>query len=311
MTPVDSLAYVGLPPKVLPEADGVHVSCTFTWDIEASHVLFDVWNRRYPGITLLGGPAIDGGLGPFVPGMYLRPGVVLTSRGCPRACSWCMVPRREGALVELEVTAGYHVQDNNLLACSRGHQREVYEMLRRQSRACVLSGGLDVRLLDDWVIEQLRTLRIGRLFLAADTADMLGPVREARARLGWLSQWQVWCYVLIGFAGETISRARERLEAVYDAGCMPYASLWQPTEGKRLRYDRYWNALSEVYRIPQLAHGAGRRRVGRQVPGLLEAGKVGDAGGEDAVVAVGRVGGAEGDQLALEDEPADGGGADV
>jgi hypothetical protein len=280
MTPADSLAWVGLPPKWLPEVDEVHVSVTFTWDLPAGDVLYDVWSRRYPGITQLGGPAIDGGLGPFVPGRYLRPGVVLTSRGCPRSCVWCMVPRREGALVELEVTEGYHVQDNNLLACSRAHQERVYSMLRAQRRACVLSGGLDVRLLDDWVLEQLRTLRIGRLFLAADTLGMLDPVREARSRLDWLTRWQVWCYVLIGFDGETIAQARSRLEAVYDAGCMPYASLWQPTEGRRLRYDRYWNALSEVYRIPQLAHGANRHRVARggggQVAGLLEAGKVGD-----------------------------------
>jgi hypothetical protein len=218
-----------------------------------------------------------------------------------------MVPRREGALVELEVTLGYHVQDNNLLACSRGHQTRVYEMLRAQRRACVLSGGLDVRLIDEWVIEQLRTLRISRLFLAADTTAMLEPVRKARARLDWLGRWQVWCYVLIGFDGETISQARSRLQDVWDAGCMPYASLWQPTEGKRLRYDKYWTALSEVYRIPQLTEGVNRRRVAR----LLEASKVSDRLSQDAVVAVGGVGSAEGDELALDDQASDGGGAHV
>ena len=40
--------------------------------------------------------------GDFVPGRYLAPGYVITSRGCPNRCWFCSVWRREGALREFQ-----------------------------------------------------------------------------------------------------------------------------------------------------------------------------------------------------------------
>ena len=40
-TPTDDLAFVGDPPLFLPEADEVHVSCTFTWDRAEARRLLD------------------------------------------------------------------------------------------------------------------------------------------------------------------------------------------------------------------------------------------------------------------------------
>jgi len=71
------------------------------------------------------------------------------------------VPEREGKLVEIEkFTPGHIVQDNNLLQASRRHNRRVFAMLRAQRNAAVLSGGLDARLVDDEIVEELRGLRI-------------------------------------------------------------------------------------------------------------------------------------------------------
>ena len=49
--------------------------------------------------------------------MYMKPGYVITSRGCPNRCWFCAVPKREGyQLRELPVTDGWIVADDNLLA---------------------------------------------------------------------------------------------------------------------------------------------------------------------------------------------------
>ncbi len=176
MTPNDAYAFVGDPPLWRPEADEVHISCAFTWDIEEARRLQEAWAQHYP-VVKLGGPAI-GGNGDFVPGMYLRHGVTITSRGCPRRCPWCLVPDYEGGIRTLPICRGHIAQDNNLLATPKDHQSAVFQMLRDQGRAVSFPGGLDARLLTDWAVVQLSTVRIKEVFLAADRKGAAAPVRD-------------------------------------------------------------------------------------------------------------------------------------
>ena len=108
-TPTDDLAVVGPPGLFLSDVDEVHVSVTFTWDIEEGHRLRDVWDRFYPGRVKIGGPALGSHGDEFVPGRYLRAGYTITSRGCPNRCPWCLVPGREGRLRELNPIAPGHI----------------------------------------------------------------------------------------------------------------------------------------------------------------------------------------------------------
>jgi hypothetical protein len=79
--PDDALAFVGDPPLWRPDADEVHVSCTFTWDkVEAERLQY-AWGQYYPKV-LLGGPAFDSPCDTFTPGMYVKQGITYTSRGC-------------------------------------------------------------------------------------------------------------------------------------------------------------------------------------------------------------------------------------
>lgn len=256
MTPTDPLAFVGEPPLFRPEVgdvDEVHISVTFTWDVEEGHRLRDAWAQHY-AIVKIGGPAIDTEPpGEFIPGLYVKSGVTITSRGCPRRCPWCFVPKREGAVRELEIKPGWIVQDNNLLATSRGHQERVFEMLRTQERLVSFPGGLDSRLIDDWTTDQLRTLTIGQVFFAADSEAGLGNLEGIRERLSFLSRRQLRCYVLIGFGGESYEKARARLEAVWGMGFMPFAQLYRDTmhnTAHRIRYSTEWRALARLWSRP-------------------------------------------------------------
>lgn len=104
-------------PSFFDEADEVHVSVTFTWDIPIAEWLAKQWE---PVATVkIGGPAYNEPGGDFIPGMYMRHGYVITSRGCPNRCWFCAVPKREGGMLrELPVTDGWILTDDNLLACS-------------------------------------------------------------------------------------------------------------------------------------------------------------------------------------------------
>jgi len=79
----DKLAFVGNPPLFLPTVKQVHVSCTFTWDRPEAERLARAWsNQGYEVST--GGPAYGSPAGQFTPGMYVKCGMTITSRGCVR-----------------------------------------------------------------------------------------------------------------------------------------------------------------------------------------------------------------------------------
>lgn len=251
LTPTDPLAFVGNPPMdgLRPEGDEVHVSVAFTWDIPEGQRLAREWGRFYP-VVKLGGPAFGSPVEDFLPGRYLAEGVTFTTRGCRNACPWCLVPPREGGLVELaDFPDGYIVQDNNLLQASREHIARVLEMLDRQKRAAVFSGGLQASLVDDWFADHLRRIRVNSLFLAADTAGALKPLEAALERLAFLGRKKLRVYTLIAFNGETIPEAEARLERVWELGAMPFAQLYQPSD-RWIDYPRSWRDLAKKWSRP-------------------------------------------------------------
>lgn len=252
MTPTDPYAFVGDPPLGLwrPEADEVHVSVTFTWDIEKGQRLAEAWGQYYE-IVRLGGPAFGDCSSDFIPGRYLHHGVTFTTRGCNNRCPWCLVPEREGQLKEIENFApGYVIQDNNILQATRSHLINVGSMLNTQRRAAIFSGGIQTSLVDNWVADWFHNLRINSIFLAADTDRSLPALRMAVSKLDFLERNsnKLRCYVMIAYE-ETIAQATARLEAVWDAGCMPFAQLYQPAD-HYIKYSREWKALARTWSRP-------------------------------------------------------------
>ena len=246
MTPRDDYAFVGDPPLFLPqEKTEVHVSCTFTWDIAEAHRLANAWNRYYP--TFIGGCAARSDAGEFVPGLYLRQGVTITSRGCNNQCPWCYVPSREGKIREIGIRIGNEIQDNNLLQCNRAHIAEVFDMLRSQ-RAIQFSGGLDSRLITSTIADDLRSLKVSQLFTACDSPGALKPLERASRLLAGFTRQQLRCYVLVGFGNDTVNQAEERLEQVWALGFMPFVQLYQCTE--RVNYSKEWRALARTWSRP-------------------------------------------------------------
>ena len=110
----------------------MHVSVTFTWDMPEAERLAASWERVAP--VKIGGPATGMRGEDFVPGRYLKPGYVITSRGCANHCWFCSVPAREGLLRELPITPGWNILDDNLLACSESHIKKVLGMLEKQKK---------------------------------------------------------------------------------------------------------------------------------------------------------------------------------
>jgi hypothetical protein len=251
-TPDDELSFVGEPP--LPQfrpADPtmpVFVSCTFTWDVAYAERLAASWRRFYRRVEL-GGPAFGDAGNEFVAGRFLKQGVTITSRGCPRHCPWCVVPRREGVIRELSIVPGYIVQDNNLLACSERHLDAVFAMLCEQKRGAVFSGGLDARLFDSLTLHRLEQIRVAELWFALDSNATWPSLRRvANWCSGVFSIEKMRCYVLIGYPGDSLTESRQRLEDVYALGFLPFAQLYRGDLATT--YSADWRALARKWSRP-------------------------------------------------------------
>lgn len=265
-TPTDAMAFVGDPPlpEFQPQADEVHVSVTFTWDLREGERLAEAWESHYPGRVRLGGPACgDTGNG-FTPGMYLRPGYTITSRGCPNRCPWCVVPEREGALRELKpVARGFNILDNNLLATSAEHRADVADMLNRQGVSALLTGGIDADLLTPSAVDWLRSFRVRRLFLAYDRPSEAPCVEQAIRRLrdAGMARDTVHCYVLAGFVdGDTVDAAESRCQQVWEWGGIAFMMLYEDPRGRdRSQWPIEWKRAQRKWARPAAVRGQLKR----------------------------------------------------
>lgn len=257
LTPSDPCSFVGDPPLWRPKADVVHVSVTFTWDMIEGRRLFQAWRQYYP-VVLLGGPAIGKQPDRFVSGLYVKPGVVFTSRGCNKNCPWCLVPGAEGKLRVIPIVPGYIEQSNSFLQCPATHRRAVFQMLSCQRRAVSFSGGLDVSLITNEVADELRGLRIHQVFLAADTEAALSPLAKAIGKLSFLPRQKLRCYVLIAYGDETIEQAEARLRKVWELGAMPFAQLYRPSSHP-VEYSHEWKTLARTWSRPAAMKALMRR----------------------------------------------------
>ena len=250
MTPTDDMAFYDVPGLFVPEHDEVHVVVTFTWDIERGRFLRDAWQDFTDKPVRIGGAAFDDPCtGDFAPGLYLKHGVTVTSRGCVNACPWCLVSKREGKLREIaNFAVGNIIQDNNFLACSREHREKVYEMLKSQ-RQIDFRGGMESEFLTDWDVEQMRGLKISALWLACDSKARIKPFLKAAEKLvrAGFSQNVIRCYALIG---DDISENEERLRTIYRAGALPFAQLFQPSEWRE--YPVEWKRFQRLWARPAL-----------------------------------------------------------
>ena len=263
--PTDEMAFVGSPPlpNFIPDADEVHVSCTFTWDKHKCERLANDWKMLFR-VVKVGGPAYDCSPGDFTPGMYLKDGYTITSRGCIHKCSFCLVHAREGELRELPICDGWKIQDNNILACSHVHHEKLFAMLARQTNRPEFTGGLENRLLTPWFCGQMREVSTQHMYLAFDTEGQSKSLSVAAKMLhaSGFRHSDIGCFCLIGQEGDTIKKADMRMRWAFRQGVIPFAMFFRPITEKRWRIiPPEWRKLCNKWSSPVVVFG----RMGKQI----------------------------------------------
>ena len=254
-TPLDDYVKIGRPDLFIPEdISEIHVSCAFTWDLPECEILQEMYSRYCP-VVKVGGPAFNQPGGEFTPGLYLKEGYVITSRGCRNKCWFCQVPKREyNGLHELEIKEGWNVLDDNLLACSESHIRAVFAMLKRQKHKAVFTGGLEAKLLRSWHVDLLRDIKAERIYFAYDTPDDLEPLINAvrlckEGGFFYRNSRKLSCYVLIGYPKDNFEEAEKRLMTVLKLGVTPYAMLYRDKTGE---FKQEWRKFQREWIKPEI-----------------------------------------------------------
>ena len=156
------------------------------------------------------------------------------TRGCPRKCKWCFVPKKEGdirANADIEEFARHKsvvLLDNNVLAHSHGIEQ--IEKMARIGLKVDFNQGIDARLIDDCIAKRLAKLKwLKPVRLACDQASQIEMVRKAVETLRWnnVTPRAYFCYVLV----QDIDDALERVRMLKGMGVDPFAQPYIDKDG--------------------------------------------------------------------------------
>ena len=157
------------------------------------------------------------------------------TRGCIRACPWCVVPKKEGRIrpystwqeIKRPDSRDIVFMDNNVLACEHGIN-QIKDMIGQDVRVD-FNQGLDARLITPEVAELLSKLKWIRFIrMSCDTDAMLDVVLRAIHLLekNGVKPYRVFVYLLV----QDIASAEKRALALRKAGAEVFAQPYRDFE---------------------------------------------------------------------------------
>ena len=251
------------------EGNTAYVSAVFSWNIDKAYMRCVFYKSagyhvRCGGQVVKMNPDVFADFdtsGEVNALTHHNPDATFTSRGCIRNCSFCLVPKIEGKLRELdEWEVKPIICDNNLLATSQAHFDKVIDrLLEAKLNGIDFNQGLDARILTDHHAQRFAELPKDTIIrLAWDHIKTETLYRQSFERLttAGIKPSQIRTYVLIGYQ-DTPEDARYRLESVRSLGALPNPMRFQPLDAIKRNiyvgegwtnemltaYMRYWSNL--------------------------------------------------------------------
>ena len=207
-------------------SDKTYVSCIFTKNKDLC--------KQWEGRAEIGGTGYDikKVLPKEIEEVDLRINWGFTTRGCIRRCGFCFVPEKEGKLhivgdvysVWDSKSKDIVLMDNNILGVPE-HFKKICGQLRKEKLRVDFNQGLDIRLLTDDLVEELKTIRHKEYHFAWDGKDDLTD------KFRWLYSHLKRCtvYVLCGY-NTTYQQELDKFNKLKEIGhngfCMRYETVY-------------------------------------------------------------------------------------
>jgi hypothetical protein len=177
--------------------------------------------------------------------------VSMTSRGCPRGCSFCHVAAKEGrcAVKVADVSDFWNGQkeirvlDPNITACKEPDKRNLMQQYRETGAVIDFTQGLDIRLLNESDISDINAMKIRNLHFAWDnpTDDLAEKfARYARSARHKPHGDFGTVYCLTNF-NSSIEQDLYRIYTLRDLGFKPYVMVYnKPSAPKQIKALQRW-----------------------------------------------------------------------
>lgn len=177
--------------------------------------------------------------------------VSMTSRGCPRGCSFCHVAAKEGKCSTKVADVNQFwtketgfkeikVLDPNITACRE--KRDLMRQYRETGCWIDFTQGIDIRLVNDADIEDLNGMKIKRLHFAWDNPkdDLEEKFKRFSERFRIKDPRRKTVYCLTNF-DSTMEQNLYRIYTLRDLGYDPYVMIYnKPDAPQEVRYLQRW-----------------------------------------------------------------------
>lgn len=178
------------------------------------------------------------------------------TRGCPRACNFCIVSQKEGRksrrVADLKEfwrgQKNIKLLDPNLLACKE-HMSLLYQLA--DSRAWIdITQGLDARLITPENAKALSKLKISMIHFAMDSMDQIDHIcrgLEIFSRYKPMRSRNQKVYILTNF-NTTHQEDLQRIKIVQSLGYWPYVMIYNKPQAPQVTRDlQRWSNNPFIY----------------------------------------------------------------
>ena len=174
--------------------------------------------------------------------------VSMTSRGCPRGCSFCHVAAKEGrcSVKVADVKDFWNGQkeikvlDPNITACR--DKRDLLRQYRETGAWIDFTQGIDIRLTTDADVEDFNQMKIKMLHFAWDNPndDLEGKFRMFSEKFRIKDPRRKTVYCLTNF-NSTMEQNLYRIYTLRDLGYSPFVMVYdKPHAPQEIRYLQRW-----------------------------------------------------------------------